>query len=455
LPPQAFYPGLQPFVQQEELARRRADVVAAESALSVATDEKARPPLEAKLAAAKAELASLESRIAADNARYGATADADALAKSAAKAEREAKAAAAQADVAVAEVAAAAADALPADDKKAAAVKAAQDKLTAVKAALTAAQAEVAKEDGNYTPLSPVYPQQSTGRRAALARWITSRDNPMAARVAANHVWRWHFGQALVPTVANFGRNGKPPSHPELLDWLAAELMDGDWTMKRLHRTLVTSDAYRRSSGMINDQAPMSEQILNPKSEVPNQSVDPDNIYLWRANPTRMEAEVMRDSLLAVAGELDARMGGQEIDHAQGLTSRRRSLYFAHHGESKMEFLELFDAASPTDCYERSTSIRPQQALALSNSDLAREMSRKLAARLAAQGMSEEDFVTAAFEQVLSRSPSPAEAAAAGKFLANQQALYLESAASGDLVQRSRESLVHVLLNHHDFVTVR
>jgi mono/diheme cytochrome c family protein len=459
-PATAVYPGLRPFVQEEELKTLQAAVGVAQSALAAGPSEM-RPALEAKLKAAHANLASLEARIAADKVRYGVAAgDPDALAKAAAKAEREAKAAAAQAEVAAAEAAAATAEALPADDKKAAAVKAAQDKLAAAKVALTAAQVELAKDDGNYTALSPVYPETSTGRRAALAKWITSRDNPLTARVAVNHVWRWHFGQPLVPTVANFGRNGKPPTHPELLDWLAAEVMDGDWSMKHVSRLLVTSEAYRRGS------AP----IQNPKSKIQNSAADPDNLLLWRFNPSRMEAEVIRDSLLSVAGELDQTIGGQEIDHAQGLTSRRRSMYFAHHGESKMELLELFDAASPTDCYERSTSIRPQQALALSNSDLAREMSRKLAARLTTEitsapsppaplppGARGEDgeFVAAAFEQILTRSPTPAEAVAARKFLAAQQALYLESATAGDAVQRSRESLVLVLLNHHDFVTVR
>jgi hypothetical protein len=446
LPATAYYPGLRPFVQEEELAKRRAEVAAAEAALTAAADEKARPPLEAKLAAVKSELASLEARIEADRARYRMTpGDADALARSAAKAEREAKAAAAGAEVAAAEAAAAAADALPADDKKAAAVKAAHEKLAAAKQAQTTAQAELAKDNGNYTALSPVYPQTSTGRRAALARWITSRENPLAARVAANHIWRWHFGRPLVETVANFGRNGKPPTHPELLNWLAAELMEGDWTMKRLSRVLVTSNAYHRSS----------DPIQNPKSKIQNAVIDPDNLYLWHANPSRMEAEVLRDSLLAVSGELDQAIGGQEIDHALGLTSRRRSLYFAHHGESKMELLELFDAASPIDCYERSNSIRPQQALALSNSDLAREMSRKLAARLASSELADSDFTVAAFQQILSRSPSEEESAAAGRFLATQQALYRDAAAGVDPVLRSRESLVHVLLNHHDFVTVR
>jgi hypothetical protein len=461
LPAAAAYPGLRPFVQQEELARRRADVAAAETALAAAADEKARPPLEAKLAAAKAELASAEARIAADNVRYGTTAgDAETMAKAATKAEREAKAAAAGAEVAAAELAAVQAEALPADDKKAAAVKAAQDKLAAAKQALTAAQAELAKEDGAYTALSPTYPDKSTGRRAALARWITSRENPLTARVAANHVWRWHFGQPLVPTVANFGRNGKPPTHPELLDWLAAELMDGDWTMRRLNRVLVTSEAYRRSSsaefGMRNAESQADSTAATPHSAFPTpHSIDPDNTYLWHFNPGRMEAEVIRDSLLSVAGELDATIGGQEIDHAEGLKSRRRSLYFAHHGESKMELLELFDAASPTDCYERSSSIRPQQALALSNSDLARDMSRKLAVRLTQQASTDGEFVIAAFEQILARSPTASEAVATGKFLATQQALYRESATGGDAVQRSLESLVHVLLNHHDFVTVR
>ena len=101
-----------------------------------------------------------------------------------------------------------------------------------------------------YTPLSPIYPRPSTGRRPALARWITDRDNPLTARVAVNHIWRWHFGRPLVATTFDFGRNGKPPTHPELLDWLAVELMEPKRlaVMKPLHRLIVTSDAYRMRS---------------------------------------------------------------------------------------------------------------------------------------------------------------------------------------------------------------
>src|SRR5205823_8204358 len=103
----------------------------------------------------------------------------------------------------------------------------------------------LADESTTYTPLGPVYPTVSSGRRLALARWIASPDNPLTARVAVNHVWNWHFGRPLVETTADFGRNGKPPSHPELLDWLATELMANGWRTKPLHRLIVTSQAYR------------------------------------------------------------------------------------------------------------------------------------------------------------------------------------------------------------------
>src|SRR5439155_15473738 len=99
-----------------------------------------------------------------------------------------------------------------------------------------------------YTPLSPVYPKTSSGRRAALARWITSPENPLTARVAVNHIWAWHFGRPLVETTSNFGRSGKPPTHPELLDWLAAEFVEHGWKPKHLHRLIVTSRAYRMQS---------------------------------------------------------------------------------------------------------------------------------------------------------------------------------------------------------------
>jgi hypothetical protein len=174
-----------------------------------------------------------------------------------------------------------------------------------------------------------------------------------------------------------------------------------------------------------------------------------------------------------VSGHLDITMGGPDIDHQTGLTSRRRSVYFRHAYERQMQFLELFDAASPNECYRRSESIVPQQALALANSqltqDLARLLARKLTEETAKQPEAETAFVTAAFEQTLSRGPTSPELAACREFLAAQQALLADKSKltafdgaavgavppSDDPALRARENLVHVLCNHHDFVTIR
>src|SRR4029077_20296837 len=138
----------------------------------------------------------------------------------------------------------------------------------------------------------PSYPAASTGRRLALARWIASKDNPLTARVAMNHLWLRHFGKPIVSSVFDFGKNGRPPSHPDLLDWLAAEFMRRDWSMKAMHRLLVTSSAYRMDSA----------------ASSADQALDPDNTLVWRMNPRRMEGELVRDSVLAVAGNLDLTM---------------------------------------------------------------------------------------------------------------------------------------------------
>ena len=150
------------------------------------------------------------------------------------------------------------------------------------------------------------------------------------------------------------------------------------------------------------------------------------------------------------------------MPHEQGLTSRRRSLYFAHHGESKMEFLELFDGANPCDAYRRMSSVLPQQALALSNSELELRLGRVLARKLGREAPGDEAFAVAAFEQILGRGPTEAERAASLGFLSRQRGLFgankPESAGDGpsaDPATRARENLVHALFNHNDFVTIR
>jgi hypothetical protein len=330
-----------------------------------------------------------------------------------------------------------------------------QPAVAAAEAALAKAEAALREPPTTaYTP-RPIktYPATSTGRRLALARWITDRQNPLAARVAANHIWLRHFGRGIVPTEFDFGKNGQPPTHPALLDWLAAELMDHGWSMKHLHRLLVTSAAYRMSS----------------TSSPSNAAVDPDNIWLSHTRPRRLEAEAVRDSVLAVAGRLDLKTGGPDIDQKLGLKVHRRSLYFRHAPEKEMEFLSLFDSANVTECYRRSESVVPQQALALANSPLSLGMARVLAGDLVKESAEPDAFILAAFEQVLTRVPTDAEREECRRFLTEQTALLSDPAKllaftagtpsqvppSPDPAQRARESFVHVLMNHTDFVTIR
>lgn len=296
-------------------------------------------------------------------------------------------------------------------------------------------------------------PDVSTGRRLALARWIVHSANPLTARVAVNHIWMRHFGTPLVSTVANFGLNGRPPTHPALLDWLAVEFVESGWSMKHLHRLMVTSQAYRLGSR---------------NADGPNKIADPENRWYWRANPRRMEAEAVRDSLLSVAGQLDRTMGGPILDEKLGETSRRRSIYFRFNTEYRMQFLDQFDAASPSECYERRESVVPQQALALHNSVLALNASRELAKKLAAANPPTA-FIGAAFESILGRTPMADERVKCEAFLREQAEIYRTPAQhtaypagptgamppAADPDQHAREDLIHVLFNHNDFVTVR
>ncbi len=356
----------------------------------------------------------------------------------------------------------------------------AEQKLNAARQVLAAARSAREKPDDKYAPVGEMFPSTSTGRRTALAQWIASKQNPRTARVAVNHIWLRHFGQALVPSVANFGLNGDQPSHPELLDWLAVELMENGWRMKPIHRAIVLSAAYRMSTGSAERGTGSAEQKADASASsalrAPSSAltIDPTNKYLWHMNSRRMEAEVVRDSVLFVAGSLDATRGGPEIPEVQGQTSLRRSLYFRNTPNEKMKFLELFDVADPNGCYRRKESVVPQQALALMNSALALDQARLLAEKLTSQVGDKDDeptntaFITAAFETILSQSPTEAELAVSRRFLqdhsklvsTSNQAVFTAGGQSqrGPSVspaQRARENFVHVLFSHNAFVTVR
>ncbi len=438
---------------------------------NVALAEKKRLAAQAKLAAVQARVAAERAKhtIAVEDATSPAPDEQESLALAAGRAERQAALAEAEVNLLAAQQEAerARAEAKPDDEASQKRVTDAVAKVQAAEKTLQEARTAAEQPSANYQPLGPQYPKTSTGRRLALARWIADRRNPLTARVAVNHVWLRHFGQPLVEHVDDFGLRSPRPPLAGLLDYLALELMDHGWSLKHVHRLIVTSDAYQRSSSAPSISSDSQSEGRN------SQAIDPDNHLLWRANIRRMEAEVVRDSLLAASGELDLTMGGPDLDHTQGMTSRRRSIYFRHARERQMEFLLMFDAANPEECYRRRDSIRPQQTLALMNSSLALAQSRRLAARLAApassgEGPDDASFIVAAFETILNRRPSEVEISECRQFLDRQAALLAEPAKlelldntanavppSSDPRQRARENLVLVLFNHNDFVTIR
>jgi hypothetical protein len=498
LPRTASYPGLAEFIRTETLATSKQDFEKAKTQLAEAekkfaaaldaapanspTSEPRAPSpssvlfdadaqlalAQAALAAAQANLAFNELRLLADDASFAAppAASATALSQAAAQAERDfnlrqAEKALLQAEINLTLVQRAK---KPNDMKTGKAVTDAETALATARKARADASEALEKPLGDYTHFTPVYPTTSTGRRLALARWITSPENPLAARVAINHIWLRHFGSPLVPTVFDFGMNGKPPTNQPLLDWLAVELMENGWRMKPIHKLIVTSRTYRLASTAGNSE------FRNQNSEL-----DPENVYYWRANARRMEAEVVRDAVLSAAGSLDLTRGGPDLDPNLGLTVPRRSLYFRVAKEKRVQFLSLFDSPSPVECYRRSESVAPQQALAMVNSTLTLAQARLLAKRMnnaLGGNLSEPSaprFVESAFTRILCRTPTDDERKACIEFLGQQSELLAGASSlaafsngpdatvppSSDPQARARENLIHVLLNHNDFVTVR
>lgn len=294
------------------------------------------------------------------------------------------------------------------------------------------------KDDPAVDPLPA-----STGRRRALADWITDPRNPLTARVAVNHVWNRHFGTPLVPAVFDFGRKNSPPPLSELLDWLASELVDHGWSLKHLHRLIVMSATYQMSSSAADAQR--------------NLARDPDNQWWWRRLPMRLEAQVIRDQILAHAGRLETRLGGPPVVAAEQDASTRRSLYFYHSNNERNPLLTTFDDATVKECYRREQSIVPQQALALMNSRVAQDGASAIALHLTRTAVprtspdADEAFVRTAFESLLGFSPSATELAACRQALAARRGD--ATATANPLLARAE--LIWALLNHHDFVTLR
>jgi mono/diheme cytochrome c family protein len=263
---------------------------------------------------------------------------------------------------------------------------------------------------------------EGTNRRAAFADWIASPGNPLTARVMVNRIWQHHFGEGIVRSTSNFGKTGESPTHPELLDWLASEFIERGWSVKAMHRLILNSRAYQMSS---DDRAD-------------GLKADPENRFLWRQARARLEGEILRDSILAVAGTLDTKMGGPGvhpfIDPSlwAGSSGRiwpgksntdpetwRRSIYIFQKRTIPVPMMELFDAPSGiVSCARRNRSTIATQALILMNNDFVLDQAKRFAARLEREAGSDPAAqVNLAFELALSRPPSAKELAESVTFL--------------------------------------
>lgn len=286
--------------------------------------------------------------------------------------------------------------------------------------------------------------QQTSGRRLALARWLGSKENPLTARVAVNRIWHHHFGRGIVTSLDNFGLAGDRPTHPELLDWLAVEFMENGWSMKRMHKLLMTSEAYQRGSGF---------------TAAVNEQKDPENQYWWRFRAQRLEAEVVRDAILAVSGSLNAKIGGEAVfpplpeeilkrmdkgiwkKQAEGPETWRRSVYVYRKRGLPFPFFEVFDLPDQNiTCGRRTVSTVATQALALLNNEFVIAQSARLADRVATEAGAEGGKqIGRLYQLALGRDPSAEERRAAVEFLREQPL----------------SGLAQVLLNLNEFVYLR
>jgi cytochrome c553 len=269
--------------------------------------------------------------------------------------------------------------------------------------------------------------REGSGRRE-LARWIAAKSNPLTARVIVNRVWEWHFGEGLVRTPNNFGMRSEPPSHPKLLDWLAARFVEDGWSLKKLHRRIMVSDAYRRSSVVSRDQV----------------SKDPENRWLGRFSPRRLDAEEVRDALLHASGRLDRTPGGPAAD---GIDTPKRSLYIQTARWDRSSFAILFDAANPDSSTEkRSVSTVAPQALLFLNHSFVFTQARRLAERLAAEVPGDVNArIQRAYQLLFARAARPEEVEVCRGFVFRSAMLPAEADWVG---------LAHILLCSNEFMYV-
>jgi hypothetical protein len=301
----------------------------------------------------------------------------------------------------------------------------------------------------------------TSGRRTALARWLTTPDTPasgLLARVLVNRLWQHLYGQGLVPTPENFGRSGEPPTHPELLEWLGTEFTRGGWRIKPLLKLMMTSTAYRQAS----------RHATAPGSDP--QAIDPGNQLLWRMRLRRLDSEVIRDTILAVSGRLDRTMGGPPvllearpdgmvILSDKGLPNpsakRKRSVYLLARRAYNLSLLTVFDQPLvAVNCPRRDASAVPLQSLMMLNDSFLLEQAGYFADRVArTAGTTGEKPIQLAYRLALGRQPSAVEARLCADLLSRQAALYKAAKLPvGEAEQKALVQLCHTLFNTSEFL---
>ncbi len=315
----------------------------------------------------------------------------------------------------------------------------------------------------------PLPARQERPTRLDLARWLVSPENPLTARVFVNRVWQRYFGRGLVATENDFGTQGEPPSHPELLDWLAAEFIDSGWDVKRLHRLIVTSATYRQSAHFRTDV----------------EEHDPLNRWLARQNRLRLDAELIRDSALAISGLHADELGGPPVTPPQpdgvfdftqdkkpwksatGASRYRRGLYTYLWRSSLYPALTVFDFPDPNvACTRRNRSNTPLQALTLANDQTFLEFARGLGERLQRLPGDDAAKITSGFEWCVARTPDSAETARLGVFLSQQRTTYASDPGAARLLTDLHDvderqltelaawtAVARALLNLDEFIT--
>jgi len=314
----------------------------------------------------------------------------------------------------------------------------------------------------------------TTGRRTALADWLASPANPLTSRVMVNRMWQSHFGRGLVGTPSDFGLQGERPTHPELLDWLADQFVQAGWRLKAIHRLMVTSNTYRQASAM--KQTPSSNDAA---------AVDPDNALFWRMNRQRLDAELIRDAMLAVSGQLNPQSGGPSIhpELPAGLSDRygwkpsadeeqrnRRSVYVFVRRNLRYPLFELFDMPDTNEtCGRRNRTTTPPQALFVLNSELILNEARVLAGRIVAEaGPEPYPAVIHAYRTAFGRDASGDEIELAVEFIKRQAELVrARGAAASELALPNPmphgmdaatgaaiTDFCHALLNANEFIYV-